>query len=89
MRLVVQVKASSKMNKIASEPDGSFTIHVVAPPAKGKANREIVKWISKKLGNSSSSVRIVAGLHSNRKIIEIVGVDQAEVLRILGTVQDE
>lgn len=84
MRLTVQVKPLSKETKLISEHDGTLTMHVAAPPAKGKANREIVKWISKKLKKPSFQVRIVAGLHSNRKIIEIVGVNEAELTQIFG-----
>jgi uncharacterized protein (TIGR00251 family) len=58
-------------------------MHVAAPPSKGKANREIVKWFSRNLGVSSSNVRIVSGLHSNLKVIEIFGVDEGELLRRL------
>jgi hypothetical protein len=63
----------SRETKLLAESDGTFTMYVAAPPEKGKANREIVKWLSKKLGKSSSQVRIVAGAYSNKKVIEILG----------------
>jgi uncharacterized protein (TIGR00251 family) len=83
MRLTVQAKPLSKETKLISEPDGTLTMHVAAPPVKGKANQQIVKWISKKLKKPSSQVRIVAGLYSNTKIIEIFEVDETEITQIL------
>lgn len=83
-RLSIYVKPLSRETKLLSESDGTLTMYVTAPPEKGKANREIVKWLSKRLGVSSSQVRIVAGAHSNKKVIEIIGVNDAELARILG-----
>jgi uncharacterized protein (TIGR00251 family) len=84
VRLTIFVKARSPETRLIEEPDGTITLHVTAPPAKGKANREIVKWLAKRLGRSSSQVRIVAGFHSNTKLMEILDISQAEVARRLG-----
>ena len=59
-------------------------MHVAAPPMKGKANREIIKWLSKKLQTSSSNVQVIAGLHSTMKTIEIAGMTEAEIATTLG-----
>jgi uncharacterized protein YggU (UPF0235/DUF167 family) len=59
-------------------------MNVAAPPRKGKANREIVKWLSKKLGTSSSNIKLIAGLHSTIKIIEITGMTEVQVASALG-----
>lgn len=83
VRLTIFVKARSPETKLIEEPDGTITLHVTAPPAKGKANREIVKWLAKKLGRSSSQVRIVAGFHSNTKVMEMLDISQAEVAKRL------
>jgi uncharacterized protein YggU (UPF0235/DUF167 family) len=39
--------------------------------------------LAKRLGTSSSQIRIVAGLYSSSKVIEINGVTKAEVARLL------
>src|SRR5271157_4260661 len=84
VRIQVHVKAMSPETRLISEADHSLTLHVAAPPVKGKANREIVKWLAKRLGKSSSQVRIVAGLFSNSKIIEIGEITKKEVANLLG-----
>jgi uncharacterized protein YggU (UPF0235/DUF167 family) len=43
---------------------------------KGKANRQIVKWLPKKLGTPSSRIRVVAGLTSSLKAIAIIGMNE-------------
>jgi uncharacterized protein YggU (UPF0235/DUF167 family) len=58
------------------ERDGGIKMHVNAPPPNGKANREIVKWLSRALGTSNSQIRIVATLTSNLKVIAIVGMNE-------------
>ncbi len=85
MRIVVQVKPRSRDTRLVQESDGTLMMNVAAPPEKGKANRLIVKWISKKPGKSSSQVQIVAGHHSNTKTIEILETSEAELSRILAT----
>ena len=83
VRLSINVKPRSRDTKLLVEPDGTITLHVVAPPVEGKANREVVRWLVKRLGKRSSEIRIVAGLRSNTKIIEITNMNKAELSRII------
>ncbi len=84
MRLTLHVKPHSKEMRMVRELDGTLTISVTAPAEKGKANRELVKWIAKKIGVSSSHVRLIAGAHSRIKVLEIDGLADDEVLTRLG-----
>ena len=70
--------------KLFCEPDGTLTIHVAAPPTKGKANREILRWFSKTLRTPSTNVQLVAGFYSSVKVIEITGMTEAEIAAVLG-----
>jgi uncharacterized protein (TIGR00251 family) len=79
VRLSIHVKTLSRETKLIREPDGTLTMHVAAPPVKGRANREIVKWLAKKLRKPTSNVRLVSGLHSDVKVILITGMAQTEV----------
>ena len=83
VRITVHVKPLKSETKFLCDPDGTLTMHVTAPPRKGKANREIVKWISKRLGISSSNVQLVAGALSSVKVIEIRGMAYAEIIAAL------
>ncbi len=58
----------------------SIKIAVAAPPEDGKANAELCKFLSKKLGISKSSVQIKSGHASRRKIIFCHGASREKLL---------
>ena len=67
----VIVKHSSKKNEIIEfdKESNIYKISVAAPADKNKANKELVKFLSKTLGKQ---VRIKSGLKSKEKIIEVI-----------------
>jgi hypothetical protein len=82
VKILVQVKPSSRENKLIINTDGSFSLKVKAPPIKGRANREIIKWLSKGLNISSKSIVIVKGLYSKEKMIVISGVELNQIIEL-------
>ena len=52
--------------------DNKIIIGLVTRPEKGKANLELIKKIAKHFNVSSSQIKIVSGLKSRNKIIEII-----------------
>ncbi len=67
-RLQVKVKPNARKTEILSQKGNSLVVAVSAPPEKGKANAELVKFLSKKL---KKQVRIVSGFGNSSKMIEI------------------
>ncbi|SVB98393.1 uncharacterized protein METZ01_LOCUS251247, partial [marine metagenome] len=57
--------------------NNSLKIRLTSPPIDGAANKPCVKFLAKWLGVSPSRVRIVTGLSSKNKIIEINGIDES------------
>ena len=55
-------------------PDGEelLKVKVSAVPEKGKANEELCHYFAKMLGLRKSQVKVVSGLTSQRKRIELV-----------------
>ncbi|HIE18162.1 TPA: DUF167 domain-containing protein, partial [Candidatus Bathyarchaeota archaeon] len=47
-------------------------VGLTSKPEKGKANLELIKKLAKYFKVSSSQIRIVSGLKSRRKIVEII-----------------
>ena len=68
----VIVKPNSKENKIEYfyKEKNAYRISIKAKPEDNKANVEVIKFLSKLL---KKKVRIVSGLKSKEKIIEIKG----------------
>ncbi len=81
LRVHIQPKASK--TKIIGLYDGTLKITVCAPPVEGRANREIVKFLAKKLKIPKSDVRVKSGLQSRRKSLELKNIRESEVRRLL------
>jgi uncharacterized protein (TIGR00251 family) len=56
---------------------------VSAPPVDGEANAALVRLVAKTLGLPRSAVRIASGETARVKVLEIDGLDEAEVRRRL------
>ncbi len=68
--LQLQVKPNSKKQEIVVDSlDKKITIFVKAQPDKGKANKELLKFMTKILDKTSSDISIVAGQTSRDKTI--------------------
>ena len=63
--------------------DGVLRVKVSAPPIKGKANRELIAFLSRLLGVSKGSVNIIKGDTTRNKVIAIDGLSRAEVIKRL------
>jgi uncharacterized protein YggU (UPF0235/DUF167 family) len=62
----------------------AWKLSLAAPPVDGKANEECVRYLAEFADVPRSRVRILTGLTSRVKVVEIEGVDQAELERRLG-----
>jgi len=52
--------------------DNKIIVGLTSKPEKGKANLELIKKLAKHFKVSSSQIRIVSGIKSRRKIVEII-----------------
>ncbi|MFH1291694.1 MAG: DUF167 domain-containing protein [bacterium] len=71
MKIFIKAKPSSGQVKIEKIDDIHFTVWVKEPPAKGLANRGIIKALSDYFSVSQSEIQIVSGFTSRNKIIKI------------------
>ena len=78
-RVSLKVAAGARTTAFAGRFGDAWKLHVAAPPVDGKANDAIVKFFARLLEVPAGSVRIVSGLTSSRKTLEIEGVS-AETL---------
>jgi uncharacterized protein (TIGR00251 family) len=84
MRLRVRVKPGAREEKVSREPDGSLLISVTARAQEGKANEAVVKAVARALGVPKSSVRIVSGLSSRTKTLEVPGSESSGLPFLIG-----
>ncbi len=85
MKLLLKVVPKSSRNSIVGWMGETLKVCVTAPPERGKANGAVAEVLAAALGVPKESVRIVVGLTSTRKVVEIDGLDAAEVHHRLAT----
>jgi uncharacterized protein len=83
VQLLIKVVPASSRNCIAGWLGSTLKVRVTAQPERGKANAAVEATIAEALGISVSSARVIQGKTSPRKIVEIVGLSEAEVYRRL------
>lgn len=78
----VHVQPRGRRNEIVGLYGDALKVRLAAPPVEGRANRELLKFLAKRLGVSSSAVEILSGHASRRKRVRVRGVS-AEAIRAL------
>ncbi len=72
--MFLEIKAFPKSSREEIvKKDGRIKAYIKAAPDKGKANRALVELVAKEYGVKRSAVRIVSGLTSRKKTVEIIG----------------
>ncbi len=60
--------------------DGVIKIRIAAPAVENAANEALVDFVAEALGVSKRFVKIVSGLSSRRKVLEIDGVTEEAIM---------
>ena len=81
--IVVQVQPNASQNKLVRFEGEALHLRIKAPPIKGKANQELIKFLSDILGVSKDSLTIEKGMTGKRKVIGIKGLTQNRVMEQL------
>ncbi len=79
----IEVKVIAGARKRAITLEGSrLKVKILSKPLKGKANEELIEYISDTLGIKKRDVAIVAGERDTRKVVSIP-VDEETLRRVL------
>jgi uncharacterized protein len=79
-KITVKVIPSSSRDAIVGWLDEALKIKVKAPPERGKANIAVIDLLATKLGVDKRSIEVISGHSSPAKIIEIHGLDDAQIV---------
>jgi len=82
-RLAAKVTPNAGRNEISGFKEGVLQVKIGAPPDKGKANKELVDFLSEKLGIKKSAVLIIKGQTSRNKVITVEGLSGREIIKRL------
>lgn len=81
--LNITVTPKSSRSLVLADDEGNIKVYLNSPPVEGKANKECIALISKKLGVSKSRVSIVKGEKGRSKRIEVKGLNSDDVLKLI------
>jgi uncharacterized protein len=73
-KISVKITPNSGRNEIAGLSGEVWRIKVAAPPEKGKANKELIEFLSEILGIRKDKITLIRGLTSHNKVIAIDGL---------------
>ena len=79
MKLKIKVVPKSSRNSVAGWVGDTLKVCVNAAPEKGKANLAAQKILAAALGLPKDKVRVVSGLTSARKLVEIGDLSEADI----------
>jgi uncharacterized protein (TIGR00251 family) len=83
-RLTVKVHPRARRSAVTGRLGDAWKLDLTAPPVEGKANEECVRFLAELVGVPRARVRIVTGLTSRSKVVEIEGVTEEEFSRAAG-----
>lgn len=78
LHIRVKTRARAQSFSITEDPPVCL-VCVKAAPARGRANREVIKLVAKRLKISTSQIKLVAGVRSPRKTLLIESLAPEDV----------
>jgi uncharacterized protein (TIGR00251 family) len=75
----VRIAPRASRDAIGATLAGEVVVRVTAPPVDGRANAAVVRLLAKRLKVPPSTVAIVQGERSRRKVVEVIGLTEEEV----------
>lgn len=78
--IAVHVQPNARKNEITGYAADVLRIKIAAPPVKGKANAELIDFLSQALSIRRGDIAIARGKTSRDKLVEINGLTRQMVL---------
>ena len=82
VRFSVRLRPRASKNEITGLQGFSLKVRVTAPPVDGMANQALIDFLSETLQVPRRDVRIVSGLTSRTKVVEIREGDLGKIQRL-------
>jgi uncharacterized protein (TIGR00251 family) len=82
-RVTVKVHPRARRTALAGRFGDAYKLDLAAPPVDGKANEECTRFFADLAQVPRARVKILTGLTSRMKVVEIEGVPQEELERRL------
>ena len=83
MILKVKIIPKSKVNRILGFEEDILKIRIKASPEKGKANKELIRFIAKSLSIAQSRITIISGHTSRLKKLQIEDISKKDLTQVI------
>lgn len=83
-RIAVKVHPRARRTGIAGRFGDAWKLDLAAPPVDGKANEECIRFFAELAHVPRTRVRIVSGAAARMKVVEVEGLEQQELERLIG-----
>lgn len=84
LTVAVRVHPGASREAVTLLPDGSLDVRLRARPVEGQANARLVELLAARLGLRKRDVRVVSGVRSRQKVVQIGLASAEELGRRLG-----
>ncbi len=82
-RIQVKVHPRARRSAVAGRLGEAWKLDLAAPPVEGRANEECIRFLAELARVPRARVRIISGASSRLKVVEVEGVEQADLERLL------
>jgi uncharacterized protein (TIGR00251 family) len=87
-KISVKVQPNAGRNEIVGLVEGVWKVKIGAPPDKGKANKELLDFLSEVLDIRKDSLSLVRGQTSHNKVVEVEGLTAGDAFtRLKGSLR--
>jgi hypothetical protein len=83
VRLTVRVQPRASDSRVAGVHGDSLKVRLMAPPVHGAANEALVELLAGTFGIHARAITIVAGMSSRTKVVELEGITEDRVRRLM------
>jgi uncharacterized protein (TIGR00251 family) len=87
-RFTVQVQPRASRSEVTGLHGEALRVRLQAPPVDGAANEALVAFLAESLGARRRDVRLVAGMTSRAKVVEVLGVPRSQIERLAAGPRD-
>jgi len=87
IRLEIKAIPGASKTEFAGVKDGRLRIRLAAVAEDGKANAELISFLSKRIGCTKRDLRIVSGERARVKVVEVAGEFEEKVEEVVGSTQ--
>ena len=85
MQLTVRLQPRASATEVVGVHGDALKVRVTAPPVDGAANSMLVKLLARTFGVPARAVTIVAGGSSRTKVVDVAGVSEEDVRRMVNS----